>query len=88
MTPLPPELVRHVAVSTGLPSVTAERVIADVIAYFAETKDEFVRRRHRELKQRGFTNDHIWTALAAELASRPFAAGELSARQLRRIVYG
>src|ERR1700742_4819090 len=42
-----PELVRHVAASTGLPGPVAARVVADVVAYFSETTEEFVRRRHR-----------------------------------------
>lgn len=84
----PADLVRHVTASTGLPHVTAERVITDVIAYFGETTDQYVRRRHSELKKRGKRNAEIWRQLAAELASRPVGAGELSERQLRRIVYG
>ncbi|MEU6641277.1 hypothetical protein ABZ863_01875 [Saccharomonospora sp. NPDC046836] len=86
--PPPVELVRHVATSTGLPLATATRVVADVLAFFGETAEEYVRRRHRELKHRGLKNDQIWGRVAAELASRPVAAGRLSERQLRRIVYG
>ncbi|MFF5991414.1 HU family DNA-binding protein [Prauserella flavalba] len=84
----PSELVRHVAASTGLPSETAARVVADVLAFFGETTEELVRRRHRELKNRGWRNAQIWALLQAELANRPVAAGPLSERQLRRIVYG
>lgn len=82
------QLVRHIAGSTGLPASVAERVVADVIAYYRETTEEFVRRRHGELRQRGRKNAEIWQLLAAELAGRPVGAGELTERQLRRIVYG
>ncbi|GHF56005.1 hypothetical protein FHX82_002345 [Amycolatopsis bartoniae] len=82
------QLVRHVAGSTGLPVPVAERVISDVLAYFSETTEEFVRRRHGELQRRGRRNAEIWRVIAAELAQRPVQAGELSERQLRRIVYG
>ncbi|HVV11795.1 hypothetical protein [Amycolatopsis sp.] len=82
------QLVRHVAGSTGLPAPVAERVIADVIAYFRETTEEFVRRRHGELRRRGRRNAEIWRIVAAELTERPVGAGELTERQLRRIVYG
>lgn len=85
---MPPELVRHVAGSTGLPAPVAARVVADLIAYFGETTEEFVRRRHTELKRRQLRNADIWTVLAGELDARPFAAPELTERQLRRIVYG
>jgi hypothetical protein len=82
------ELTFHIAASTGLPVPTATRVVADVIAFFGETTEQFVRRRHGELQRRGHKNAWIWEAIAGELAGRPVGAGELSERQLRRIVYG
>jgi hypothetical protein len=83
----PQDLVRHIAASTGLPEATATRVVADVAAYFTETVEEFVCRRHEELKRRQRKNDEIWPQIAAELKTRRFGAHELSGRQLRRIVY-
>jgi hypothetical protein len=74
--------------TTGMAPGTAERVIADVIAYFSETAEEFVRRRHHELHQRQYRNPQIWPLIANELGQRPVAAPGLSQRQLRRIVYG
>ena len=74
--------------TTGLAPGTAERVIADVIAYFGETAEEFVRRRHNELHHRKYRNPQIWPLIASELTLRPVAAPGLSQRQLRRIVYG
>ena len=82
------QLVRHVVGSTGLPVPVAERVIADVIAYFSETAEAFIRRRHAELQRRGRKNAEIWRVIAAELGQRPVGAGEFTERQLRRIVYG
>ena len=86
--PFPQDLVRYLAASTGLPQATAVRVIADVAAYYNETIEEFVRRRHGELQRRQRKNEEIWPLIAAELAERRFAAPGLSERQLRRIVYG
>jgi hypothetical protein len=83
----PQDLVRHVVTTTGLSAATAARVISDVVGYYAETTEEFVRRRHAELHRR-YTNDQIWDVIAGELAGRPVAAPPASARQLRRIVYG
>ena len=83
----PQDLVRHVAASTGLPEATARRVVADVVAYFGETVEDFVSRRHGELRSKGHKNDEIWPMIAAELGVRRFRAPELSERQLRRIVY-
>jgi hypothetical protein len=84
----PQDLVRHVARSTGLDEATASRVVADVTAYFDETVEEYVVRRHENLKNRNRKNDDIWPLIAEELTARRFRAAELSERQLRRMVYG
>jgi hypothetical protein len=63
-------------------------VVAEVLAYFSETTADYVRRRHAELQSRGLTNEQIFTRIAEELPGRRVVAPELSARQLRRIVYG
>jgi len=86
--PFPQDLAGYLAASTGLPPSTAIRVIADVTAYFSETVEEFVRRRHAELRQGQRRNDEIWPLIAAEFSQRRFAAPALSERQLRRLVYG
>jgi len=89
--PLPsvePDLIRYVTASTGLPSATAARVIADVLAYFDEAVEDYVRRRHQELRLRQLKNAEIWSAISVEMTTRRFAAPALSQRQLRRIVYG
>ncbi|GLW64830.1 hypothetical protein Arub01_30740 [Actinomadura rubrobrunea] len=82
------ELVAHLCRTSPLGPGEAARVIADVLAYFGEPVEEFVRRRHGELRARGLTNDQIFERVAAELPARRFAPPELSLRQLRRIVYG
>ncbi len=87
LPPAPQDLVRHVVDTTGLRPATAARVISDVIGYFGETSEQFVRRRHAELRAH-HKNDEIWGLIAAELAGRPVAAPAVSVRQLRRIVYG
>jgi hypothetical protein len=86
--PVPPDLARYLAASTGLPPSTAVRVIADVTTYFSETIEDFVQRRHAELRRGQRKNDEIWPVIAAELSQRRFAAPGLSERQLRRLVYG
>lgn len=74
--------------STPLARGEAARVVLDVVAYFDETAEEFVRRRHRELQGRGLTNPVIFRAIAEELPRRVVVPPRLSLRQLRRIVYG
>ncbi|MDF2708494.1 MAG: hypothetical protein K0R62_4146 [Nonomuraea muscovyensis] len=82
------ELIAHLTRTSGLGPGEAARVVADVLSYFSEPVEEFVRRRHAELKGRGLTNDEIFPRVAAELRARRVAAPDLSLRQLRRIVYG
>jgi hypothetical protein len=83
-----PELVSRVAQSTGLTSSEATRVVADVVAYYAESTEAFVRRRHAALQARGLHNPEIFARIHAELTHRVVAPPVLSERQLRRIVYG
>ncbi|MFI2707935.1 hypothetical protein ACH5WX_10345 [Nocardioides sp. CER28] len=81
-------LVDHVVASTGLTPAEAARVIDDVLAFHAEPVEDYVRRRHAELKTYGAKNDDIFARIAQELAGRVVAAPRLSERQLRRMIYG
>jgi hypothetical protein len=80
-------LVDHLVAGTGLSPAEARRVVEDVVAFYAEPVEDYVRRRHAELKTYGAKNVEIFARLAEELAERVVAAPELSERQLRRIVY-
>ncbi|MBN0048180.1 hypothetical protein JS756_29535 [Streptomyces actuosus] len=82
------ELVDHLTRTTPLNRGEALRVIQDVLAYFDETTEDYVRRRHRELQAQGLVNATIFERIAADLQYRAVAPPELSLRQLRRIVYG
>jgi hypothetical protein len=84
----PQDLAGYLAASTGLPHPTASRVVNDVNAYYDETVEEFVRRRHAELRRKSHKNDEIWPLIMAELTQRRFAARDLTERQLRRMIYG
>jgi hypothetical protein len=81
------ELSTHLTRSTALSPSEADRVIAEVLAYFDEDVPGFVRRRHAELQSRGVRNEQTFVRIAEELGGRRFAAPALSVRQLRRIVY-
>ncbi|MGA4841791.1 hypothetical protein [Streptomyces sp. G45] len=82
------ELVDHLTRSTQLQRGEALRVIQDVLAYFDETTEAYVRRRHRELQGQGLVNAEIFERIATDLRYRAVAPPELTLRQLRRIVYG
>ena len=82
------ELVTHLTRTSPLSQGEATRVVAEVLGYFGESVEEFVRRRHRELKTGGLTNEQVFALIAAELPARRVAPPQLSLRQLRRVVYG
>ena len=88
--PAPPDaaLVARIVASTGLSPAEAARVVEDVVAFHAEPVEDYVRRRHAQMKTYGARNDEIFARIAEELAGRVVAAPGLSERQLRRIVYG
>lgn len=83
-----PELVERVVASTGLTPGEAARLVEDVLAFHAEPVEDYVRRRHAELKTYGAHNPEIFQRISGELADRVVAAPRLTERQLRRLVYG
>ena len=82
------ELLVRLERTTQLPRGLLGRLVADVFEHYSESTESFVRRRHHELQASGLTNPGIWVVVAEELPQRRVSAPELSARQLRRIVYG
>ena len=82
------DLVDRVASSTGLTPGETARVIEDVLSWYREPVEEYVRRRHAHHQLYGKHNAEIFALIADELADRLVAAPTLSQRQLRRIVYG
>jgi hypothetical protein len=84
------ELAAFLVRSTRLDADEARRVLGDVVAWLAtETVEQFVVRRHRELKESySQRNDAIYRRIAEEIAQRPFAAAPLTERQIRRLIYG
>ncbi|HEX3618714.1 MAG TPA: hypothetical protein VHU61_19370 [Solirubrobacteraceae bacterium] len=74
--------------SSGVSRGQAARLVDDVLAYFSETPEEFVRRRHRELQSEGVANATSFTVIARELGQRRVVGPQLSERQIRRVIYG
>ena len=85
--PVDTALVDHLVAGTGLTPAEAQRVVEDVVAFYAEPVEDYVRRRHAELKTYGARNAEIFARIAEELSQRVVAAPRLSERQLRRIIY-
>lgn len=84
----PQELLVHLSQVTRLTTSEAGRVLEEICAYFTESVEEFVSRRHRELQHEGLPNRVIYHRIAAELDERRFPAPTLSERQIRRLIYG
>lgn len=82
------ELVEHLVRTSPLSPGEAARVVAEILGYFSEPAESFVRRRHRELRAAGLRNEQAFARIAAELPLRRVAPPRFSLRQIRRIVYG
>jgi len=85
---VPAELIDHVCRSSRLTAQEAEHVIGEVLAYFSQTPDDYVRQRHQELQALGNSNRQIFSTLQNELKARRFGARPLTTRQIRRAIYG
>ena len=81
-------LLRHLSAATALDSNQARHVIEEVLAYYAESVEAFVLRRHQELTTEGLRNAVIYQQISLELDGRLFSAAPLSTRQIRRLIYG
>ncbi|HVN87399.1 MAG TPA: hypothetical protein VMW17_21395 [Candidatus Binatia bacterium] len=82
------DLVEHLGRSSRLEAGEARRLIDEVLSYFGDTVEQFVRRRHSQLQAEQYKNEEIFDRISAELRARRFAAPPLSARQIRRLIYG
>ncbi|MEQ8783566.1 MAG: hypothetical protein RIE06_28215 [Roseibium album] len=85
---IPEELVERAVSSAGLDAVVARRLLEDVTAYYAESVQDFVVRRHRELAAEGWRNEAIYARLRDEIGGRLFPGPQVSTRQIRRMIYG
>ena len=72
----------------GLSRAQAARAVDEVLDALGLEVDEFIARRHAELQSQGQSNEAILERIACELRELRFKAPELSARQIRRRIYG
>lgn len=82
-------LVEYLSATANLSPAAARRCVREVLAWYAETLEQWVVRRHLELQREGTArNEAIYRQIIDEAAQRPFAAVTLSPRQVRRMIYG
>jgi hypothetical protein len=72
----------------GLTRGQASRAVDEVLDSLALEVDEYIAGRHAELQAQGEANTEIFERIAQELRALRFRAPELSARQIRRRIYG
>jgi hypothetical protein len=82
------ELVDRLTRSSRLSRREALHLIDEVLAFLDESLEEFVRRRHGELRRDGRGNTDIFRQVAEEARQRRFRGANLSERQIRRLIYG
>ena len=80
MSVAPDDLLDHLTALSRLSRPEAERLVAEVLAYYAETVEVFIERRHAELKREGLRNPEVWERLRVELEARRFAVSARSER--------
>jgi hypothetical protein len=88
VNPLLQEIERRLCEVLGLSPERASRVLAEVLDALRFDLDEYIALRHAQLRAQGVPNPQIYDRIAAEIASLRFRAGTLSARQIRRRIYG
>ena len=82
-------LVSYLSTTSAMTPDAARRCIQEVLAYYGESLETFVQRRHRELQLDGeLKNEAIYEQIIGETQTRRFAVTPLSTRQVRRMIYG
>ena len=79
---------RRLQVLLGLSPELAARAVAETLDCFQVEVDAYIVDRHAELQAQGEANPDIFERIAAELGALRFRAPALSARQIRRRIYG
>jgi negative regulator of sigma E activity len=82
------DLLQHLTRCYDLEATKAERLIREVMHFYSESHQQFIKRRHYELQQLGNNNPSIFRQIFKELRLRRYPAPCLTERQIRRIIYG
>lgn len=72
----------------GLSPERAARAVAEVLDSLDCDVARYITERHAELQRQGIPNAEIYERIAEELPALRFRAPSLSARQIRRRIYG
>ena len=81
-------LLQHLETVTGLEPALLAKIVDEVRAWYGKDLTTWVRERHRELQKQGLRNHQIYPRILRETETVLFAAGPLTERQIRRMIYG
>ena len=82
------DFIRYLRRIVNVPEPILRKILNEVNDYYLLTVDEFVQKRHVELRHQGkYKNEDIYRIIQEEVESRRFPR-ELTIRQIRRIIYG
>jgi hypothetical protein len=82
------EAQRRLQSLLGLTPEMAARAVAETIDALQFDVHEYVSIRHAQLQREGLTNSKIYALIANEVPEMRFVVKGLSARQIRRHIYG
>ncbi len=88
MNPLLDDAARRLSLLLGLSPERAERAVAEVLDTMRFDVDTYIQARHSQLQAERVPNVEIYERIAAELSELRFLGPRLSARQIRRRIYG
>ncbi len=88
MNPLLVEVERRLQQVLGLSPERAARVLSEVLDALRFDVDEYIVARHTQLRAEGVANTEIYERIAVEVESLRFRTAGLTARQIRRRIYG
>jgi hypothetical protein len=72
----------------GLSAAQAARAVDETLDSFRLEVDEYIAARHATLQSEGIANPEIFDCIASEVRSMLFRGPPLTARQIRRRIYG
>lgn len=78
----------HLQGITGLGRPLLEKILEEILAWHTKDLATWVRDRHRELQRQGLRNTEIYPKLCEEAGRTLVRPGDLSERQIRRLIYG
>ena len=88
MNPLLSQVEQRLSAVLGLSPERAARAVAEVLDALRFEVDAYILARHAALQAEGVTNSEIYERIARELPELRFVGPSLSARQIRRRIYG